>query len=264
MHPLPTSTPVDTSGDDTSSRGTLDSFIPPPKDFEGNNNPFRSFSELFGIPFDHETSTSTPVPTPVLQTQSPITLPLPLTPVISEPPIIRPAKRQLSEKDIIIDRNGQVKRKRQNRRGRPPQQQFQQTASKTATITPARNSEVKTEFARNLRSSFSSSTSSSIGNYVNYNTINGQRLKSQQNSEKLLPPEALPQKNSSLTSPSPKCSPVKQNTTMMSLNDLKSSVNIYFGTANRIASGENFVVKAKRYDSDGQLQYLIEWGGIPT
>ena len=37
------------NSDDTSSRGTLDSFIPPPKDFEGTNNPFRDLG-LFRAP----------------------------------------------------------------------------------------------------------------------------------------------------------------------------------------------------------------------
>ena len=140
MHPLQQlaasvsatpSTPADTSGDETSSRGTLDSFIPPPKDFEGKNNPFRNLSELLGVIApsaicqQQQHQQQQQIVPPVFN-QCPITLPLPLTPVISQPPIVRPTKRQLSEKDIIIDRNGQVKRRRQHRRGRPPQQQQQQ------------------------------------------------------------------------------------------------------------------------------------------
>ncbi|KAK9307710.1 hypothetical protein QLX08_001974 [Tetragonisca angustula] len=201
MHPLPPSTPADTSGDETSSRGTLDSFIPPPKDFE--------------------------------------------------------------------DRNGQVKRRRQHRRGRPSQQQIQQqyqhTASKTATILPARNNEVKSEFARNLRSSFngaSSSASSQIGNCVDY-ALNGRRLRQRQSNDKLPPPDPQPQKKGSVPS-SPKCSPVKQSAPDISLDDLKSSVNIYFGAANRIAAGEKFVIRAKRIGPNGQTQYLIEWEGLNT
>ncbi|XP_015108629.1 metal-response element-binding transcription factor 2 isoform X1 [Diachasma alloeum] len=263
MHPLPPSTPADTSGDETSSRGTLDSFIPPPKDFEGKNNPFRNLSELLGTPV--QSTSSTPLP----YSQPPITLPLPLTPVISQPPIVRPAKRQLSEKDIIIDRNGQVKRRRQHRRGRPPQQpqqqQFQTTASKTAAILPARSNEVKGDFVRNLRSSFnssSSSTNSQIANCVDY-ALNGRRLRQRQSNEKLVPPEGGQSK--SRTAPtSPKCSPVKQNAPDISMDDLKSSVNMYFGAANRIASGEKFVVRAKRIGPEGQLQYLIEWDGPKT
>ncbi|XP_012288737.1 polycomb protein Pcl [Orussus abietinus] len=266
MHPLPPSTPADTSGDETSSRGTLDSFIPPPKDFEGKNNPFRNLSDLLGTPSGPgQGSSSTPLP----YNQCPITLPLPLTPVISQPPLVRPAKRQLSEKDIIVDRNGQVKRRRQHRRGRPSQQQqqqqqFQPTASKTAAILPARNNEVKSEFVRNLRSSFngtSNSASSQIGNCVNY-ALNGRRLRQRQSSDKPTPPD--PQQKKGSVPSSPKCSPMKQNAPDISMDDLKSSVNIYFGAANRIAAGEKFVVRAKRLGPNGQTQYLIEWEGPNT
>ncbi|TGZ48158.1 polycomb protein Pcl [Temnothorax longispinosus] len=264
MHPLPPSTPADTSGDETSSRGTLDSFIPPPKDFQGKNNPF---SDLVGTPCSITQPISS---TPLSYNQCPITLPLPLTPVISQPPVVRPAKRQLSEKDIIVDRNGQVKRRRTHRRGRPPiqqqaQQQFQPTASKTAAILPARNNEVKSEFARNLRSSFNgaaSSANSQIGNCVDY-ALNGRRLRQRQSNDKLPPPDPQPQRKSSMSS-SPKCSPVKQSAPDISLDDLKSSVNIYFGAANRIAAGEKFVIKAKRIGPNGQTQYLIEWEGLNT
>lgn len=273
---LPPSTPADTSGDETSSRGTLDSFIPPPKDFEGKNNPFRNLSELLGTPCSTIGQSNASSSTPLTYNQTPITLPLPLTPVIPQPPIVRPTKRQLSEKDIIVDRNGQVKRRRQHRRGRPPQQQpqqsqqqqstFQATASKTAAILPARNSEVKNDFVRNLRSSFNSSTSSTssqIGNCVDY-ALNGRRLRQRQSNDKLPPPDTQQQKKGGSVPNSPKCSPVKQNAPDISMDDLKSSVNMYFGAANRIASGEKFVVRAKRIGPNCQMQYLIEWEGPNT
>ncbi|CAB0039611.1 unnamed protein product [Trichogramma brassicae] len=132
----PSTTLADTSGDETtSSRGTLDLFIPPPKDFEGKNNPFLNLSELLGVP--QPQIPQQPLP------YTPITLPLPLTPVISQPPIVRPAKRQLSEKDIIIDRNGQVKRRRQTRRGRPPQQQTLNAVRFFGYVHPRRHYKVK-------------------------------------------------------------------------------------------------------------------------
>lgn len=84
-------TPCDTSGDETSSKSTLDLIIPPPKDFEGKNNPFLTL--LRGSMEDQGKKQ---------RSKDAITLPLPLTAVIPGRPIIRPMKRQLSEKDICI------------------------------------------------------------------------------------------------------------------------------------------------------------------
>lgn len=260
---LPPTTPADeTSGDETSSRGTLDSFIPPPKDFEGKNNPFRNLSELLNPGQANNTT--------VNFNNCPITLPLPLTPVITQPPIKRPTKRQLSEKDIIVDSNGQVKRRRQHRRGRPPnsQNQHQQTAaSKNAAILPPRTNDIKGEFVRNLRSSLNNnnntSTNNQIGNCVNY-ALNGRRLRQRQSNDKIIQQDLQQQKLIKSVPTSPKCSPVKQNAPDISMDDLKSSVNMYFGAANRIASGEKFVIRAKRIGPNGQSQYLIEWEGFKT
>ncbi|BES94008.1 Hypothetical proteinD [Nesidiocoris tenuis] len=71
----------DTSGDESSSRGTQDSTIPPQLDYEGRNNSFRSM------------------------------LPVGMT------PLVRPAKRRLSEKDIRVTSSGEIKRRRVMRRG---------------------------------------------------------------------------------------------------------------------------------------------------
>lgn len=43
-------------------------------------------------------------------------------------------------------------------------------------------------------------------------------------------------------------------------NDLTESVTKYFGVMNRIKSGEQFTICAKRRLPNGQIQYLIEWG----
>jgi hypothetical protein len=76
-------TPVETSSDETSSKGTLDMFIPPPQNFDGLNNPFCS---LF------------------TQNQN--------FPRSSGYLFVRPLKTRLSEKDIRITKTGEVKRKR--------------------------------------------------------------------------------------------------------------------------------------------------------
>lgn len=46
--------------------------------------------------------------------------------------------------------------------------------------------------------------------------------------------------------------------------DLQSSLNLYFGAAHRILSGERFVIKGRRVSVSGKVQYLIEWEGCPA
>uniref|UniRef100_A0A0A1XRV0 Polycomb protein Pcl n=1 Tax=Zeugodacus cucurbitae TaxID=28588 RepID=A0A0A1XRV0_ZEUCU len=56
-----------------------------------------------------------------------------------------------------------------------------------------------------------------------------------------------------------------KNANANSMQDLKQSVKEYFGGAvNRIESGEQFCIRAKRQLADGQMQYLIEWGDVAT
>jgi polycomb-like protein 2 len=73
-------------------------------------------------------------------------------------------------------------------------------------------------------------------------------------------PEKAQDKDKPPAQPPSKPSPVKQEPDI-SMTDLKSSVNIYFGAANRIAAGERFTVKAKRIGPSGKLEFLIEWDG---
>ncbi|XP_044756485.1 PHD finger protein 19 isoform X2 [Coccinella septempunctata] len=219
-------TQCDTSGDETSSKSTLDLIIPPPKDFEGKNNPFLA---LLRGNNDRKRKR---------RSKDSITLPLPLTAVIPGKPNARPMKRQLSEKDIIIGPNGEVKRKRL-RRNRTSYVAGQ-TASKTATVVPIKPDN------KDWNAACSSNTPS------NDNFFGGRRLRQR--------PEKPVEKEKTPNPPTPKPSPVKTEPDI-SMDELKSSVNIYFGAANRIAAGERFTIKAKRYGPTGKLEYLIEWDG---
>lgn len=145
--------------------------------------------------------------------------------------MLRPTKRRLSEKDIRIDRNGEVKRRRLRR---------QCTASKNAQVIPS----ASWNSAKTLRSMYNPTSSSSNNNSVDYTTVNGKKLRKSKQKANITTPTS---------------SPIKQNPTI-SLDDLKTSVNIYFGAANRIAAGEKFTIRAKRITPQGRTQYLIEWG----
>ncbi|KAK4882933.1 hypothetical protein RN001_006252 [Aquatica leii] len=235
-------TPCDTSGDETSSKSTLDLIIPPPKDFKGKNNPFLALLRGSNEQVKKRRS------------KDAITLPLPLTAVIPGRPVPKATKRQLSEKDICIGPNGEVKRRRL-RRGRVNQLATFQvgvpTASKTAAVVPVRP-DAKEWGQRNIRSSLTqtSPTGSQISNCVDY-ALNARLLRHRQEKN---------QEKEKSNPPTPKHSPVKQEPDI-DMDDLKNSVNIYFGAANRIAAGERFFVKAKRVNPNGKLQYLMEWQG---
>lgn len=226
---IPIESDGDTSDDEASSRGTsLDPFIPSTKDFEGQNNPFRTVSDLI--------NTAAGV-TP--STLPPITLPLPLKTVIphTDPPRLK--KRQLSEEDIIIDRNGQVKRRRRQRKNRMIERALASasgTASKTAQFVPVKN------------------------NCVDY-ALNKRQLRARESMKLTEKPIPL----------SAKTTPVKQSPTKDSSSssnpvaeDLESSVKYFFGPAGRIANGEKYQVVAKRFTPDGRLQCVVEWKGVPT
>lgn len=241
---LDLNTPCDTSGDETSSKSTLDLIIPPPKDFEGKNNPFLGL-----LRSSVEEATSTSNRKQKRSKDNSITLPLPLTAVIPGKPVMRPMKRQLSEKDIFIGPNGEVKRKRfrRNRFMHHPTT----TASKTAAVVPVKPSDTKDW-------------------NIEYNgNMNGRRLRQRPEKPVAQPPGESPAKDSGATvattkiptpTNTPKPSPVKQEAEI-DMDELKTSVNMYFGAANRIAGGERFAVAAKRIGPNGKMEYLIEWEG---
>lgn len=170
----------DSTDDDNSSRGTLDSIIPPPNNFNGSNNPFSSYD-------------------------------LPQQRVSLFNGIRPPVKRKLRCGDLCV-KNGIVRLKRRCTRNKSRAAGGGSDATRSNTT-----SETSLEASPSERNHSNTANNSLVSEGVQ--------------------------------------------TTDLSYDDLCSSVNSYFGASNRIASGENFSVLAKRVTTDGNMQYLIQWDG---
>lgn len=99
---------IESSGDETSSRGTLDAIIPPLKDFQGKNNPFLMQNTY---PSKKQYNHKQNGKQSLFKTR--LSLPMQFNPLMG--PLVRPLKRKLCEKDIIIGPNGEVKRRKYRR-----------------------------------------------------------------------------------------------------------------------------------------------------
>lgn len=121
---------MESSGDETSSRGTLDAIIPPLKDFQGKNNPFlMQNSYPSKKPFSSAMNAYNKQNGKQNHSNSRLSLPVQLNPLMG--PLVRPLKRKLSEKDIVIGPNGEVKRRKYRRPRKYLQMQQVNTVSFT-------------------------------------------------------------------------------------------------------------------------------------
>ena len=181
------------SGDE-SSRGTLDSFIPPPQNFEGDNNPFCSLGTLH--------------------------------------PLLRPTTRQLSEKDIKVTKNGEVRRRYRRR---------------------------KDALAAYLASRLSHASTHVAAKYPDLSNMGSVRLaaSSPPISRSVSHDPSLSSEIDAHMTDSVGNKSVSDS--KYSIDDLKNSVSCFFGASSRIARGEKFCILAKRITMAGNLEYLIEW-----
>lgn len=279
------------SSDDNSSRGTLDLIIPPPKDFQGINNPFLS-QICEPQPTDPRTKAGAKTKKGSASGTSHIRL-------------VRTVKRRLSARDIVIGPNMEVKRRKIRRSSGP----FEVISTSTIVQTmiggghqpKTQHLPVRTDFKDLALSGPTGSTSSGLSpppppppppsHHVfrpeEAYGIGGRRLRkrsdtnyaenARRNSGNAV---TLPGSTSSGSSsnslaassvvavattlnqiPGAGGSPVKGGAEV-SLTELQSSLTMYFGAANRIANGERFSIRGRRVGMDGRNQFLIEWDTI--
>ncbi|CAG5018829.1 unnamed protein product [Parnassius apollo] len=239
---------MESSGDETSSRGTLDAIIPPLKDFQGKNNPF-----LMQNKYTTKTSFST---TMILSNKqngkqhhfhSRFSLPGQLNPLMG--PMIRPLKRKLSEKDIIIGPNGEVKRRKYRR----PRKYLQMQLNKSC---PLPDESTKVVAAQNENGDIPPPVAHNMSNVK----FHGRRLRQRQ--EKNYYENARRNTNNTASNnnsvKSLQLSPHKANNAAaevdaQQLSALKSSVQSYF------RAGQTFHILARRLAPNSPPAYLIEW-----
>ncbi|EDW32276.1 GL11547 [Drosophila persimilis] len=223
----------------SSSRGTssLDLIIPPPVNFRGRNNPFlmatpkKSSQGKSSLAFGLGTGTGIGVDGVInrifkLKGGG-----------MDQPRVVRTIKRRLSAKDITIGPNQEVRRRR-NRRMTTVE------IINTTTINPLSSP----YFPLYAKDSLPPPEKPTHGRLLRQRP---------QKSARSSPIESRRNSNSS-TATSGSSSAGNGH----SILDLKKSVNKYFGGAmNRIDSGEPFAIRAKRRTGNGQVQYLVEWGG---
>ncbi|XP_005178487.1 polycomb protein Pcl [Musca domestica] len=330
---------IDSSSDENSSSSSrctsLDLIIPPPKNFLGQNNPFRmitpkkkspqsssatasgsgtagrksvSFGLVNGLDFSSNLA--------ALKTTG--LFPKLSSKAAGQPRTVRTIKRRLSAKDITIGPNQEVRRRRIRR------QSANVEVISTTTINPiptnyypihakdllaaaaASTTTAASLFQNTTTASISKSSISSISNSVNLlaaannspssssispTSTEATAAKDITNAEskpiipthgrrlRQRPPKSSPNtsRRNSVSSNQSSASSTITNSSSSSLSssahappassnaqqsheDLKQTVNKYFGIVNRIESGEQFSIRAKRKLPNGQMQYLIEWG----
>ncbi|XP_073845747.1 polycomb protein Pcl [Musca autumnalis] len=333
---------IDSSSDENSSSSSrctsLDLIIPPPKNFLGQNNPFRMITPKKKSPAGQAGSTAggsggkksvkfglvngLDFSSKLAVLKNSGLFPKLNSKAAGQPRTVRTIKRRLSAKDITIGPNQEVRRRRIRRLSANvevistttinpiPTNYFPihakdllaaaaastTTAASlfnnqtTPTTTTAKTS-LTTSIAGNTLTGNSSNTSPTTSSTAK-NTEGGAGTSTKDTELKpsvpahgrrlrQRPPKSSPntsRRNSVSSNQSSTSSSIASTSSLsaashslssqhpqlqnaqQSHEDLKQTVNKYFGIVNRIESGEQFSIRAKRRLPNGQMQYLIEWG----
>lgn len=231
------------SSDDTF---TLDTIIPPPKNFSGINNPF-----LIDTNACHDTRSSlgsTSTKTTLLKCMNNSENIVPSANLKGNVQLVRTVKRRLSANDLIIGPNMEIKRRKLKKR--LENVEVISTSSladlpKSATYLPisADSKRVSITALRSTLKDFPSRTKSidkkrgaSLDSNIFGEQSNSTSTSSQPDLQSITATSSL---ISSISS-----SPIKDTLKEESMADLQTSLNMYFGgVVNRIGNGENVAIK---------------------
>ncbi|XP_060654824.1 polycomb protein Pcl isoform X1 [Drosophila nasuta] len=244
----------------SSSRGTssLDLIIPPPVNFLGRNNPFlmatpkkstqqRNVGTAVGVAgiinsifkLKHNAKHLSNIELVKAGTAA------------QQPRMVRTIKRRLSAKDITIGPNQEVRRRRTRRLTTAIE------VINTTTINPI-PSHYFPIYAKDLQ------PPPPVPLLPPEKPTHGRLLRQRPQKSRGGSPGNSRRNSTSSTATNVSSSASSGGATVNahSMLDLKQSVNRYFGGAmNRIDAGESFAIRAKRRMGNGQVQYLVEWGG---
>ncbi|XP_047032363.1 metal-response element-binding transcription factor 2 isoform X1 [Helicoverpa zea] len=239
---------MESSGDESSSRGTLDAIIPPLKDFQGKNNPFLMQNTYPSKkPFSSTTNIYNKQNGKQNNHHTRFSLPVNLNPLMG--PLVRPLKRKLSEKDIVIGPNGEVKRRKYRR----PRKYLQTQLNKSCPLPDDNNKPAQMP-------NENGEVAPQGGGHINNVKFHGRRLRQRQEKNYYENARRNTSNNSSNNNSvkSLQLSPHKANSSAAEvdaeqLSALKSSVQSYF------RAGQTFRVLARRLAPGALPAYLIEW-----
>ncbi|CAB3375870.1 Hypothetical predicted protein [Cloeon dipterum] len=167
-------------------------------------------------------------------------------------------KRQLSEKDIRIGKNGEIKRRRFRRRNTlpstniPASSLFDLYKTDSSLQSNSRTSYHRSVKVASVNPRLSGPLVARSGRDLMQFALNAARLNLKPQPEEDEEEEAAA---ATTASAQPEVPPPKD----LSAEELRSAIGHYFSPASRIINGENFSINGKRTRLDGTVEYLIQW-----
>lgn len=229
------------SSDDTSSRGTLDSIIPPPENFTGINNPFLFDNNSISATGTRSMARATVKGTESAQPSTSVTK--------NQVQMVRTVKRRLSVNDLIVGPNMKLKRRKLKQKRLDDDVEVISTTSLAELPASASYLPISSDSRRVSLSALRSTLREQPGQSAKPKDQSKKGGGSDSAEGEVANGKTTGTSNAFGTSSiigSIPSSPIKETLKDGSLTDLKSSVNMYFGgVVNRIENGESFSIKGE-------------------